>query len=237
MLGDVALGGADDVEGVAFALLAGLAPGRDAVSAQDDPERFGVGVADGGDVESQLEARTAPGRPQHLVAEDGARQGLAVRGGRQRDARVGVQVVDVLAADQSVHGGVDRRRGAPLAEEAVIEGRHHLVFEVGAAVDLGQVAHGVETQRRETREGQGAEVAARALDPHHVDLVTTGGVLHPRLGAGVAAGVVGHRGVGPQTMGAFEEFAHGGGGLVGEVGHQAPQPAACPPTRSLSILA
>ena len=79
-------------------------------------------------------------------------------GGRDRDARVGVQVVDVRGIDQAVHRGVDRRRGAALAVQAVVERRDHLVLAVDAGVDVHQRAHAVEAQHREARLVECAEV-------------------------------------------------------------------------------
>ena len=47
-------------------------------------------------LEAQLEAGPLPGRPDHLVAVDLARQPLGVLGGGDGDHRVGVHVIDVL---------------------------------------------------------------------------------------------------------------------------------------------
>ena len=67
-------------------------------------------------------------------------QRLAVGGGRERDARVRVQVVDVRGLDKAVHRGVDGRRRAALAEHAVVERRDHLVLALDTRVDVRQVA-------------------------------------------------------------------------------------------------
>src|SRR3712207_8061880 len=56
------------------------------------------------------------------------RSRLAVGRGGQRDARVGVQVVDVRGGHQAVHGGVDGRRRAAAAVQAEVEGGDHLVL-------------------------------------------------------------------------------------------------------------
>ena len=84
-----------------------------------------------------------------LLAEDLLGQRLAVGGGRDRDAGVGVQVVDVGGVDEAVHGGVDRRRRAALAVQAVVERRDHLVLAVDAGVDVDQRAQPVEPQHGE----------------------------------------------------------------------------------------
>ena len=73
-------------------------------------------------------------------------QRLAVGGGGERDAGVGVQVVDVRGVDQAVHRGVDRRRGAALAVQAVVERGDHLVLALDARVDVDQRAQPVQPQ-------------------------------------------------------------------------------------------
>jgi hypothetical protein len=84
------------------------------VAAEDAADRLRVGLLDRGDVEPELEAGPPPRHPDDLLAEDLLGQLLAVRGGRDRDAGVGVQVVDVRGVDEAVHRGVDRRRAPPL---------------------------------------------------------------------------------------------------------------------------
>lgn len=113
-LGEECLRGADDVQGVALALLGGRAPGGDAVAAENAADGLGVGSLDGRDVQAELEAGSAPRHPHDLVAEALLGQRLAVGGAGERDAGVGVEMVDVGGLDEAVHRGVDGRRGAPL---------------------------------------------------------------------------------------------------------------------------
>ena len=129
----------------------------------------GFARADRGDVEAQLEPRPPPRHPGHAIAERLARQRLAVGRGRERDPRVGMEVVDVGGVDQAVHRGVDRRRRAALPVEAVVERGDHLVLALDARVDVDQRAQPVEPQHREARVGQRAQVAAGALDPQQLD--------------------------------------------------------------------
>ncbi len=62
---------------------------------------------------------------------------------------VRVQVVHVRGVHEPVHGGVDRRRGAALAVQAVIKRRHHLVLALHARVDVLQRLQPVQAQHRE----------------------------------------------------------------------------------------
>ena len=152
-----------------LALVRGVAPGRDAVPAEDHPDRLRVGPADRRDVEAELEAGPPPVDPGDPVAEAAPGQRLAVGGRRERDARVRVEVVDVAGVDEAVHRGVDRRRGAAAAVEAVVERGDHLVLALDARVDVDERAQAVEAQDGEAGLGQGAEVAAGALDPQQLD--------------------------------------------------------------------
>ena len=209
VLGDVGLGGADDVERVGLALPRRVPPGRDAVAAEDAADRLRVGALDLGDVEAELEAGTAPGHPDDAVAEDLLREGLAVGRRRDRDAGVGVEVVDVGGVDESVHGRVDRGGRAAGAEEAVVEGRDHLVLALHAGVDVDEGAHPVQAQHREAGLLQGAEVAAGALDPHQLGRLGRHRVDGLALGGGVAAGVVRGAGVRAEPVGALDELRGG----------------------------
>ena len=78
----------------------------------------------------------------------------------KRDARVRVQVIDVRGLDQAVHGGVDGRRGAALAERAEVERGDHLILALHPRVDVRQGAQRVEPQHGQARRRQRAEVAA-----------------------------------------------------------------------------
>ena len=49
-----------------------------------------------------------------------------------------MQVVDVRGVDQAVHRGVDRRRRAALAVQAVVERRDHLVLALDPGIDVDQ---------------------------------------------------------------------------------------------------
>ena len=164
------------------------------------PTACGLLRLDRGDVEAELEAGPAPRDPDDLVAEDLLGQRLAVGGGRDGDAGVGVQVVDVRGVHQAVHRGVDRRRGAALAEQAVVERRDHLVLAVHARVDVDQRAHPVEAEHGQAGLGEGAEVAAGPLHPEQLHGLTGDRVGLGALGRGVAARVVGVLGVGAEPV-------------------------------------
>ncbi len=126
------------------------------------------------------------GHPRDGVAEDLAGERLAVGGGGDRDAGVGVQVVHVRRVDQAVHGRVDRRRRAALAVQAVVERGDHLVLAVDARVHVDQRAQPVQAQHGQVRRLERPQVAAGALDPQQLDRLAGDRVGLGALGGGVA---------------------------------------------------
>ena len=192
------------------------------MAAEDAADGLRVLVLDVRDVEAELEARPAPRHPDDPVAEDLLGQRLSVGGGRDRDAGVGVQVVDVRGVDEAVHRRVDRRRGATLAEQAVVERRDHLVLPLDAGIDIDQRADAVEPQHRQAGLGEGAEVATGPLHPQQLDRLAGDRIGCGALGRGVAARVVGVPRVGAQPVGPANEIKHRllGRSRIAAVSHQ-----------------
>ncbi len=230
---DVRRGGLDDPPGVALALLGGLAPRRDPVPAEDRPDRLRVLLLGTRRVQAELEPGPAPRDPHDPVAEDPAGELLAVGRGRDRDAGVRVQVVDVRLVDQGVGGGVDGG-GRPTAPvQAVVERGDHLVLAVHAGVDVDQGAQPVHPQDGQAGLAQGAQVPAGALDPEQLDRTSGHRVVPGALRRGVAAGEVRVAGIGSQPVRPGDQLGHQVGRL--RVRHRQLHPACVPPTRSASI--
>ena len=156
--------------------------------------------------------------------------------------------------DQPVHRGVDRRRRAALAVQAVVERGDHLVLALHARVDVDQRAQPVQPQHRQVRLGQRAQVTAGALHPHQLHRLPGDRVGLGALRRGVPAGVVGVARVGAQPVRAGDQVGDGAvrqssgrllghgearsrsvGGAVGVEAGQEPQEAWVPPTRSAAI--
>jgi hypothetical protein len=117
-----------------------------------------------------------------------------------------VQVVHVGGVDQGVHRGVDRRGGAALAVQAVVEGGDHLVLPVDARVDVDQGAEPVQPQHGQVVLGQGAQVTTGSLDPHQFDRFSGDRVGLRAFGGGVSAGVVGVPRVGAEPVGTLDKL-------------------------------
>ncbi len=229
---DELLCGVDDPQRVRLGLVARVTPGGDAMAAEDAADRVRVGGLDRGDVLAELPAGATPGNPDHFLAERPRGERFAVRGRREGDAGVGMQVVDVRGIHQSVHGGVDRGGSTALAVEGIVERGDHLVFALDPGIDLAQRAQAVESQHGEARLGQGAEVTTRALHPEQFDGFAGDRVGLCALCGRVAARVVGDPRVGAEAVAARDQFCGGGVGHV-----HAPHPACWPPTRSAAIFA
>ena len=130
----------DDLQAVGLDLVAGRAPGRDAVAAEDHTDGVRVRRAGGLGVESELEAWAPPRQPRHSVTEALAGERLPVCRGGQRDPRVRMQVIHVSRFDEAVACGVDGRRCTTAAVQAVVERGDHLVLVFDSAVDIDELA-------------------------------------------------------------------------------------------------
>ena len=185
------------------------------MTAEDDPDGFGMGALHLGDVDAELEAGSAPWDPHDAVAEALLGQRLPVCGGGEGDAGVGVEVVDVRRLDEGVHRRVDRRRSAPRTVPAEVERGDHLVLPVDSGVDVDEGAHPVEAQHGEPVRRERAEVAAAALHPQQLHRSGCRRIDVDALRRRVPAGVVGVAGVGSETVGAPDELVDDHRGVSG----------------------
>ena len=158
----------DDGDGVEVALALRVAPGEEAVAAEDDAVAAGCFRDSLAQHHAELEAGALPGEPGELVAElfvEFLHALLAVGGGGESDGPVGVQVIDVREGKEAVQRRVDGGRGGVVAEgDERIELDHRVLF-VDAAVLLLEREQLVEIERGEAGALDAAEVAARAFDP------------------------------------------------------------------------
>ena len=187
-----------------YASSAAVAPDDEAVLGQHDELELRVLAHRGADLLGEREAGPDVRDPGRLVAEALGDEPLAVaRAGQHVDA-VRVRVVHVRSRDERVQQRLDRRarrRRVDLAARQV--GDHVLVAHLLA---LEHREHLVEPQRREVLALHRRQVAARALDPHDVDLaadVIGGGA----LGRRVAAAEVGDRAVGAEQVRGEQDLA------------------------------
>lgn len=130
---------------------------------------------------------------------------------------------------EPVHRGVDAGGRTARAVQAVVKRRDHLVFALEARVDVHESAHAVEPQHGEPLFGQRTEVAAGALHPQQLDLLTRDGVGLGALRRGVAPRVVADVGLGAEAVRTGDEiglgslrslWSHDGSGtfeLVGQI--------------------
>src|SRR5699024_5698403 len=159
-----------------------------------------------GDVQTELEAGATPGHPHDTVTEALTGEAFSVHGGGQGDSRVRVQVVHVCCADQTMHGGVDGRGGATLAEQAVVEGGDHRVLAFLTGIDVHEGAQTVQAQNGQAVLGEGTQVTTGTLDPQHFDGLPGDGVDAGSFCGGVASGEVGVTRVGAECVTTCDEL-------------------------------
>ena len=206
VLGDERFRPPDHVEAALLALRAGGAPRRKTVAAEHTADGVRVGGPKGRDVETQLKAGSPPVDPQHFVAEATFRELGAIGRRRERNDRVGVEMINVLLSDEGVHSCVNAGHRPTSSEEAVIKQVNHLVFMLWAAVHAHQAHDLVEIERRETGLGERAEVPTGALDVEDPGRPGGRGVVHVGFGRSVASRVVRVPGVATETVASLEQF-------------------------------
>ena len=132
----------DGADAVQIALALSLAPGEQAMAAQQNAFRTRV-LPDGiFEHESQFEAGTLPRQPNDLTVElavELVELALSVGTCGQRNGPVGMKVVDVVIGDERMEGCVNGCRYPILAECRQRVVTHHFVLVLFAAIKLFQL--------------------------------------------------------------------------------------------------
>ena len=89
-------------------------------------------------IKTQLEPWTAPIDPQNLIAETFTGEFFTIYGCGKSNNRIGMQVINMIKGDKSVHRCIDTRRCAGCTEAAVIKESDHLIFKFNAPIDIFQ---------------------------------------------------------------------------------------------------
>ena len=121
----------DHGEGQFIAGLVFVGPRDEAVLAHHDGLDGRLLAGDVLHGEAEFEARAHPFHVSHLSGEDLLGEGFAVLGSGDRDDRVRVHVVDMLAREEAVQRGVDRRGARIQVEGGVVVHADHIVFGLG----------------------------------------------------------------------------------------------------------
>ena len=181
----------DQADRVVVASLRSLAPAEQAVSAEHDAAQARVCRVVGAELHAELIAGTLPRHPADRALEHLLCDRLGTRRCGDRDQRVRVHVVDMRVGQRRMQRRVDRRGSRVQVEGAMRQVRHHLVFVREAAVQALQCAQLVHVEGGKAVELHRADVAARALDPQHLDLSAGQRIALEDFRRGVAAAVVG----------------------------------------------
>ncbi len=198
----------DDGEGVHVARPLRIAPGEESVAAEHDAVAAGV-VGDGAaQHQAEFKAGALPGHPHQRVAECAVELfhlHFAVCRGSQRDAPVGMKVIDVREGKKAVQRRVDGGGDGVVAKGAQRVHRHHVVFGVHPLVAAFERQKLLLVEGGKSGALDAAQVAARALDPQNFDRFAGQRINLSGLGAGIAAGKVGDAQIGAQQVGAVAE--------------------------------
>jgi hypothetical protein len=147
------------------------------------------------DEEPKIESRTLPRNPSERAAENLTGQPLAMPCRSNRDDGIRVHVIDMAVGAEGMQGRVDARGPRIQVERAVRKVRWHLAFVIAAAKEPGESAQLFQGQRREPVQLGRPEIAARALDPEHLERLTRERVGCCEFRRGVPASEVGQTAV------------------------------------------
>ncbi|MNY03986.1 hypothetical protein D3C86_1366350 [compost metagenome] len=125
----------DDGERQFVTRLGVVIPGEQAVAFQHDALGLGIGFYESLQVEAELKARTAPGKPANVIAEDLLRQLFRVFGGGNRDDRIGMHVVDMIIRYETVQRRIDGGRARIEVEGAMRQEADHAVLILDTLVN------------------------------------------------------------------------------------------------------
>ncbi len=202
----------NEVEREIVAFLFVIGPVDQAVLAEHHALRIGMFPANRLQLQPQLEARAQPRRPHNVIAVHFLGNSLGVFRGTNRDGRIRVGVIHVLAGHKRMQRRVDGRRARVEVERAVRVHAHHLVLRrrLGPALFLVRV-DGLQRnqflliQRSEILLLGRAQVAARAFDPQHLHLFARERIGLHEFAGGIAAAGIGDALIAAELVGAIDQ--------------------------------
>ena len=203
----------DDLHGRLIGFARGIAPGEQPMAFKNDAPRIRVFSAEFLQPQAEFEAGALPGQPADLVAEDFLGQFAAVLRGGDGDDRIRVHMVDMLLRHEGMQRRIDGSGAGIEVEGAMRQVADHLVLIGEAAIEALQRLQLLHVEGGETVELDGADIAAGALDPEHLDIATRQRIALDHLGRGVAAAIIGDALIGAEKVGAIEQsfrLAHAG---------------------------
>ena len=197
----------DDAQRRLIAALRSRPPGEQAVSAEHHADIFGMIGRHLAELQAEIEAGTLPRQKADLVAVNLLRQLFGVGRGRDRDHRVGVDVIDVARGNKGVQRRIDRGRARIEIEGAMVEQRDHFVFMRDAAIQPLQRLELIEIEGGEAVALHRADVAARALHPEHSLRLLRQWIARLHFRRRVAAAEIGDPEVAAEQVRAVEQLA------------------------------
>ena len=118
-------------------------------------------------------------------------------------------MIDMRERQIAMQRRVNRGGARIEVEGAVGKIAYHLILMGEAAIELFQAEKLAEIERGEAVELHRAQIAARALDPEHLDFFSAERIALAELGRRIAATKIGHREIGAKQMGPVEQQLRG----------------------------
>ena len=184
---------------VAFA--GGVAPGEQAVAAEHHAVEMRVLARQMFELEAEIEAGPLPGQPARSRRRKSAASAprRICRGG-DGDHRVGMHVVDMRVGHEGMQRRVDRGGARIEIEGAMAKLSRPSRLRARGRGSATSGLEAIEIERGEAVALHRADVAARSLDPQHLDRLAGERIGRVDLGRGVAAAEIGDAQIGAEKI-------------------------------------
>src|SRR5271166_3152238 len=164
-LGQPGFGAANRFDRVLIAGFRGVAPGDEAVAGQYDAANVRIGMDRVAQAQAQVEAGPLPWQPSELAAEDFARESFAVARRRDRDNRIGMDMINMRERQERMKRSIDAGGARAAGKGAIVEVWHELIFVLAAAKAAFQRDELVLIQLREAGQIHRAQIVAGTFHP------------------------------------------------------------------------
>ena len=126
-----------------------------------------IGVDRVAQAQAQVEAGPLPRQPSEFAAEDFARESFAVARRRDRDDRIGMDMIDVRERQERMKRSIDAGGARAAGKGAIVEVWNELVFVLAPAKAAFQCDEFVLIQLREAGQIHRAQIVAGSFHPQN----------------------------------------------------------------------
>ena len=175
------------------------------MSGKYDSANTRIGVDRVAQAQTQVEAGPLPRQPSEFAAEDFARESFAVARRRDRDDRIGMDMIDVRERQERMKRSIDAGGARAAGKGAIVEVRNELIFVLAAAKAPFQCDEFVLIQLREAGQIHRAQIVAGSFHPQNRHALVVERIDVAKFCRGVAAAEIGHAEIGAQQMRAIQK--------------------------------